>query len=44
MIKLGLTVGKVQKRVAFEGVKRKVERVEEIGRACEKMSGVYRKR
>ena len=44
LIKLGMTVRRVQKRVAFEGVNRKVERVEEIGRACEKMSGVYRQR
>ena len=30
--------------MAFEGVKKKVVTVEEVGRACEEMNGVYRKR
>ena len=44
LIKLGITVHQAQKRIAFTGVKDKVQKVEAISLKCEELSETYRRR
>ena len=42
LIKLGMSVHQIQKRIAFSGIRQKFEKVENIGALCEEMSQEYK--